>query len=182
MPSSRRAMSLHAYRSIASARAASPIATRRGSSARSAVIASTSAEGSSGGTVTERLRRRHLAVAGDVRRDDGKGAREGPRQHHAEALAAERRRDQRLRPREQARQLLLRQEAEDVDARVRDPQPGEEQPDGEWIGAADLEPSARSRVDRGPGAQEDLEPLAGLLPAGEGDRVLTSRRDRRRRG
>ena len=140
------------------------------------MIASTSAAGSSGGTVTERLRRRHLAIAGDVRCDDGQGAGERARQHHAEALAAERRRDERLRPREQARQLLLRQEAEDVDAGIRDPQPGEEQPDGERIGAADLEPRARSLVDLGPGAQQDLEALAGLLPAGEGDRVLAPRR------
>ena len=55
---------------------------------------------------------------------------------------------------------------------VGDAQPREEEPDRERVGAADLEPGTGAPMDLGPGPQEHLQPLAGLLAAGEGDRVL----------
>ena len=92
-------MSLHAYRSIARARAAAPIATRRGSSARSDVDRGGEHPGIVRHDRDRGLRRRHLAIPGNVRRDHGQGAGERTGQHHAEALAPERRRHERLRPR-----------------------------------------------------------------------------------
>ena len=166
-------MSGQEYRSIASARAAAPIAARRGSSSSSATTASASAAGSSGATRDRGLRRRHLAVPGDVRRDDGQGTGERAGQHHSEALPAQRRERQGLRPREQGRQLLLRQEAEHVDPVVGDPQAREEEPHRERVGAADLEPGAGAAMDLRPCAQQDVEALARLVPARERDGVLT---------
>ena len=67
------------------------------------------------------------------------------------------------------------EEAEDVDPVVGDAQPREEEPDRERVGAADLEPRAGAPVDLGPGAQQHLQALPGLLAAGERDRVLAAR-------
>ena len=83
---------------------------------------------------------KHLAVAGDVRRDDRQRAREGARQHHPEALLPERRRDERLRAEQRVRELVLAQEADDVDAVVGNAKPREEEPDRERVGARDREP------------------------------------------
>ena len=58
----------------------------------------------------------------------------------------------------------------------------EQQPDGERIGARDDEPRARPATDLGPGAEQDLQTLARLVPAGEDDRVLAVGRVGRARG
>jgi hypothetical protein len=129
--------------------------------------------------VPRRHRLRHLgledlAVAGDVRRHRGSGARERPRQHHAEALLPERRRDERLRGEQRVGQLLLAQEAEDVDPVVGDAQAGEQEAHGERVRARDPEAEAGAPPDLGPGAEEDVEPLARLLAAGEHDAMLAA--------
>ena len=90
------------------ARAATPIAARRGSSASSDVTASDELlPDRRARPETDGLRRQHLAVARDVGRDDRQGAGERVRQHHAEALAAEGRRHERLRSESSAVSSLL---------------------------------------------------------------------------
>ena len=122
----------------------------------------------------------HLAVAGNVRRDSREPARERPREHHAEALLADRRRDERLRAEQRPRQLVLAEEADDVDPVVRDAKAREQEAHGERVGAGNRQAQARSPMDVGPGAKQDLEPLARLLSPGEHDAVLASARRRRR--
>ena len=98
------------------------------------------------------------------------------REHHAEALTAEGRRDQRLGRGQLLGQGVLRQEAEHVDAVVRDPQPRQQQPHRQRVGAGDPQAGAGSPPDLRPGAQQDLQPLPRLLAAGEDDAVLTAAR------
>ena len=103
-PRAARAMSGQAYCSSARARAGG--AHRRapaGSSASSRSTAVGERARVVRGDGDGRLGRDHLPVAGDVGRDDRGRARERARQHHPEALAAERRRDQRLRRAQQRR-------------------------------------------------------------------------------
>ena len=71
---------------------------------------------------------------------------------------------------------LLREEAEHVDAVVRDPQARQQQPHGERVGAGDPQPRAGSPPDLRPGTQQDLEALPRLLAAGEHDPVLAAAR------
>ena len=59
--------------------------------------------------------------AGDVRGDDGRGGRECLDEHHPEALAAERRRDEDLRRGELARPHLVGHDPEHVDSRLVEP-------------------------------------------------------------
>ena len=93
-----------------------------------------------------RLGRHDLAVALDVRSDDGRRARERAREHHPEALAAERR----------ARRSAFVERSRSVSSSCeRKPtmsmpssdtaEPGQEQPDRERVGAGDDEPRTRSR-------------------------------------
>src|SRR5919202_1828289 len=139
-------MSSQEYRSRASSRAAAPSASRLG--------------------------RHDVPVPGDVGRDDRRRARERAREHHPEALAAERGRDERL-PREQLRREgVLVEEAEHVDSVLGHALAREQEPYGERVGADDAQPRARPLPDPGPRAQEDLEPLPRLLPPGEDDPVL----------
>ena len=137
------------------------------------MTASASAAGSSGGTITPRLGRHHVAVPVDVRGDDRRRARECAREHHAEALAAERRRDERLCRQQLGRQVVLAQEAEDVDpvvgARARARAAGARR--------AGRRPTTRSRcaraaADLGPRAQQHRQPLAAVVAADEDDAVL----------
>ena len=169
-------------RSTASARAASPIAARRGSSATSAAdrvgerVRVVRRHGDGG------LRAQHLAVAGDVGGDGRERARERAREHHAEALLAERRRDERLRAEQRLRQLVLAEEADDVDAR----RPGTRSRVSRRRTASGSAPATVSRrpgapMDLGPGAEQDLQPLPRLLSPGEDDPVLAAAGRRRRR-
>ncbi len=170
--SSRLAIVGHAYRSTASAarRLAHRLAAR--------LVVDERAHG-----VSERvrivrrdgdrsLRRQHLAVAGDVRRDGRQRAREGAREHHPEALLADRRRDESLRAEERPRQLVLAQEADDVDPLVRHAKPREQEPYRERIGAGDGQPQPGTPMDVRPGPKQNLQPLPRLLPAREDDSVL----------
>ena len=118
------------------------------------------------------LGRHDLAIPLDVGCDDRGRARERTRQDHAEALPAERRRHERLRGAEQVGQLVLAQEADDVDPAVGNADARQEEAHGERVGARDDEPRARSAMDLGPGAEKDVEALSRLVPAGEHDRVL----------
>ena len=129
-----------------------------------------------------RLRRQHLAVAGDVRRDDRKRARERPREHHAEALLPDRWRDERLRAEQRAGQLVLAEEPDDVDPVVGHAKPREEKPYRQRIGARDGQPKPRPRADLGPRPQQHLQPLPRLLAPGEDDPVLAAAGGRRRPG
>ncbi len=122
----------------------------------------------------------HLAIAGNVRGDGREPARERPREHHAEALLTDRRRDERLRAEQGPRQLVLAEEADDVDPVVRDAKAREQKAHGKRVGAGDRQPQARSPMDVGPGAEKNLQPLARLLPPGEHDAVLASTRRGRR--
>ena len=122
------------------------------------------------------LRRHHVTVPGDVGRDHGRRAGEGARQHHAEALATERRGDERLGRGELGRQIVLAQEAEHVDAVVGNPQPGQQQPYGERVGAGDAEPRTRALVDLRPGAEQHVKALPRLVAAGEDHAVLAATR------
>ena len=72
-----------------------------------------------------------------------------------------------------SRQLVLRQEAEHVDARRRGTRVAREhEPDGERVGADDPQPGAGPPADLRPGAQQHRHPLARLVPADEDDAVL----------
>ena len=143
-----------------------PCAARRGSSSTSAHTASASACGSSGGDGDGGLGRQHLAVAGNVRRDRRERARERAREHHAEALLADRRRDERLRAEQRLRQLVLAEEADDVDPVVRDAKAREHESDGERVGAGDRQPQARSPWISGHARSSTCRPLRGsCLPA-----------------
>ena len=71
-------------------------------------------------------------------------------------------------------QLVLREEAEHVDSLVRHAQPREEKPDCERVGADERSRAPGPAPDLGPGAEQDLQALAGLLPADEDD-VASSR-------
>ena len=153
-------------------RPATPIACRLGSSASSASTASTSAAPSPAGNDDAGLGRHHVAVAGDVGRDDRRRARERARQHHAEALAAERRRDERLRREQLLGEALLVEEAEHLDAVVGHAQPRHQQPHAQRIGADDAQRRAGAAADLRPGLEQDLQALALLVPAGEDDAVL----------
>jgi hypothetical protein len=98
-----------------------------------------------------RLRRHDLAIAGDVGSHHRRRTRESPRDHHAEALVPERRRDQELRGGELLRQPLVIDVAEHVDSLVRHAQTGEQEPHGERIGADHPQPRG-SPAQAGPGA------------------------------
>ena len=58
---------------------------------------------------------------------------------------------------------------------VGDAEPREEEPDREWIRAADLKTRSGAQVDLRPRPQEHLQALPRLVPPGKGDRVLTPR-------
>ena len=77
--------------------------------------------------------------------------------------------DQRLRREQLARQLLLRQEAEQVDRR-RNRCAGDVQADGERVGADDAQPGAGTRMDVRPGAEQHGQALARLVAADEDER------------
>ena len=113
--SRRAAISDHEYFSSARARAAAPIAARRGSSARSRRHRRQAPQGRRVGTAHGGLGSHHVAVAVDVGGEHRQRAAERPGQHHAEALAAERRCDQRLRRGEQRGELVLGEEPDDLD-------------------------------------------------------------------
>ena len=144
------------------------------SSSSSAITACASASGSPGGTGRPVSRRHHLAVAGDVGGDRRRRARERAREHHPEALAAERGRDERLRAEQLLGQLVLREEAEHVDPARRTPSRDCEQRDGERVGADEAQPRAGRAVDLRPGAQQHVQALPRLLPADEDDAVLAA--------
>ena len=146
-------------------RAFAPSARRRCSSVSSSTSASASAV-----RVVRRhhqpgLVAHHVPVPGDVRGDHRRRARERPREHHAEALAAERRRGHDLRREHLPRQLLLREEAEHVDAV--EPGAGHVQADGERVSPDDAQPGAGARVHVRPGAQQHGQALAPLVAADE---------------
>ena len=124
----------------------------------------------------------HLSIAGDVRRDGGERARERAREHHAEALLPDRRRDERLAAQERVRELVLAQEADDVDPVVGDAEPGEEEPNRERVGTCDREPEPGAAMDLRPGAKQHLQALSRLLSPGEDDPVLAVAGRRRLRG
>src|SRR5438477_35064 len=112
------------------------------------------------------LGRHDVPVPGDVGCDNRRRARERARQHHAEALAAERGRDERLRGEKLGREGVLVEEAEHVDPVLGDVLTRQQEPDGERVGADDAQPRARPFPNRRPRAEQDLETLARLLPAG----------------
>ena len=129
--------------------------------------------GRPGGTATDVSARHHVAVPRDVGSDDRQRARERAREHHPEALAAERRRHERLGRRELRRQLVL---AAGSRAR-RSRRPDTRRRVSSSRTASGSAPQIRSRgscarVDLRPRAQEHLQPLSRLLAAGEDDRVL----------
>src|SRR5206468_11721406 len=113
------------------------------------------------------LRFHHAAIAGDVRGDNRRRAREAAREDHPEALAAERRRDEGLRPKQLLRQLVLGEEAADVDSLVGDAQPREEQTDGKRVGADHAQPRPGASPDLRPRTKQELEPLARLMAIDE---------------
>ena len=161
---------------MASCLPAAPSSTRAGFVGQQRLDRGRQGFGVAGRDGNRRLRCHHVAVAGDVGRDDGRRARERAGEHHAEALAAERRGDQSLRRRELGRQGLLGEEAEHVDAVVRDAEARQQQPHGERVGAGDPQARAGPAPDLRPRAQQDLEALPRLLAAGEDDAVLAPTR------
>ena len=59
---------------------------------------------------------------------------------------------------------------------------GEQQPDGERVGAGDPQARAGAPMDLRPRAEQHRQPLARIVPAGEDDRGARGRRDRRAAG
>ena len=169
-------MSGHAKCSSARRRAAAPIAARRGSSARMPSTAVDERADVAGRDGDGGLGRHDLTVALDVRRDDRRRARERARQHHPEALAAERRREERLGRAQEVGERVLREEPDDLDPGVGHAEPGQQEPHGERVGARHDEPRAGAPVDLRPRAEKHVEPLARLVPPREDDGVLPARR------
>src|SRR5581483_11630293 len=101
------------------------------------------------------LRRRDLRVADDVGGDDGRRRRERFDEDEPEALAAERRRDEQLRPRQLLRSHLVRDNAEHVDAVL-----------------VEAEAGAGAAANLRPGPQQDGQALARVVAADEHDPVL----------
>ena len=112
----------------------------------------------------------------------GRRTGESARENHAEALLPDRRRDERLGPEQRRGELLLAQEADDVDALVGDSEPGEQQADGERIRAGHGQAESGAGVDLGPRPEQHLQALSRFLPAGEDDAVLTASRPGPRAG
>ncbi len=125
-----------------------------------------------------RLWRHDVTVPRDVGRHDRRGTRERARQHHAEALAAERRRDERLRRQQLLGEPVLVEEAEHLDPVVGQPQARHQQPDAKRIGADHAQARARAPADLRPRVQEHVQPLPRLVAAGEDEPVLASGRVR----
>jgi hypothetical protein len=122
------------------------------------------------------LRVDHGAVPRDVRGNDGHRAGQRARQHHPEALAAERRGHERLRTQQLARQVIVAQDAEDVDALVAHALLRHDEANGERVGADETQPRTGPAVDLGPRAQQDVHSLARFVAADEDDVVVPARR------
>ena len=82
------------------------------------------------------------------------------------------RRNEELRPQELVGQRVLAEEAQHVDARVRQPVAREKETYGERVGTDDTQAGARSRVDVGPGTEKHGQPLARIVAADEDDVLL----------
>ena len=136
--------------------------SRRGSSASSETIASARARRLAGRHEQAGLGLHDAAVARDVGGDDRSRAGERAREHHAEALAAERRRDERLRRQQLLGQLGLREEAEHVDSLAGHAQAREEEPHRKRIGADQRAAARRSaRRTSGQARRSTWRPLRG---------------------
>ena len=133
---------------------------------------SASAAGSPGGTsrpVSSVMTSLYPSMSDET---TGHGARERPRQHHAEALHADRRRRQHLRPQQLAvRSSWLRKPSTSIPV-LGDPVAREQQANGERIGADDAEPGTRAAVDLRPGVEQHPQALARVVATDEDDRVV----------
>ena len=152
----------HEYGSAA-LRAAAPSARRRSSSSSSSTSAALQGAASPGGTRMPGLVVvGHLRVALDVGGDDRRGAGEGACEHHAEALAAERRRDEQAGGLELGGQVVVVDAAEQVDPVERESLPARQPAHGERVGADQAQARAGPRVHLRPGARgAPAAPLRG---------------------